>query len=137
MNDSRKQDSELTESEASCHCGRVKILVQTPFHIKASRCNCSICKKSGYLHLTVARNEMKLLQGEEFLSEYQFNTRTARHLFCKVCGVKVFYVPRSHPNSYSVNVNCLKLDERFQIDIRDFDGENWEDNVALLRARTE
>ena len=79
--------------------------------------------------MIVNADDFKLLQGQDSLTEYRFNTNTARHLFCKYCGVKSFYIPRSHPSSYSVNVNCLKRDSIELIKIKDFDGQNWEESV--------
>ena len=119
----------------SCHCGRVRIAVNVPLKVKISRCNCSICTKSGYLHLTVAREDLQLLEGEECLREYKFNTGTAKHLFCGHCGIKAFYVPRSHPEGYSVNLNCLELDNRIRLSLMDFDGRHWEKNIDGLLAQ--
>ncbi len=118
--------------KGSCHCGRVQISVQVPRIASISRCNCSICIKSGYLHLIVSREDMDLLQGEEDLSEYRFNTGLARHLFCRHCGIKVFYVPRSHPEGYSVNLNCLELDKNIHLKFKNFDGQQWEKNINSL-----
>jgi len=125
-------ENESVRCTGSCHCGRIKIEVQVPLRAQISKCNCSICAKSGHLHLTVAREELKLQEGGEELTEYRFNTGVARHLFCRVCGIKVFYVPRSHPDGYSVNPNCLELHEGINLVIRDFDGRHWERNIDQL-----
>jgi hypothetical protein len=90
-----------------CHCGAVAYEVDAPAKIVAVDCNCSICRMSGFLHLIVPRSRFRLLTGADQLSEYKFNTGAARHLFCSHCGVKSFYVPRSNPDGYSVNVHCL------------------------------
>src|SRR5438270_838076 len=74
-------------------------------------------RMSGYLHLIVPRARFRLLRGADALSEYTFNTGTARHLFCRRCGVKSFYVPRSNPEGYSVNVRCLDQSTLEHIDI--------------------
>lgn len=116
-----------------CHCGAVRYEVKAPAHIEATNCNCSICRMTGVLHLFVTREEFTLLKGEEALTNYQFNTRTAKHLFCSHCGVKSFYVPRSHPDGYSVNVHCLKPDTITDITVQDFDGSAWEANINKLR----
>ena len=81
--------------------------VRAPAHITVHDCNCSICRKSGYLHLIVEKADFRLIQGADSLTTYRFNTGNAQHLFCKVCGMKSFYVPRSHPDGYSVNARCL------------------------------
>ena len=90
-----------------CHCGRVRFEVQAPAEIEVMDCNCSICTKTGYLHLIVPGERFRLLGDPAALTTYQFNSGTARHLFCSVCGIKSFYVPRSHPDGYSVNARCL------------------------------
>ena len=90
-----------------CHCGAVRFEVEAPAAIEVHECNCSICEKLGYLHLIVPRSAFTLLQGDDALSTYRFNTGVAEHLFCRHCGVKSFYVPRSHPDGYSVNARCL------------------------------
>jgi hypothetical protein len=116
----------------SCHCGRVKFEVEAPAEIEALACNCSICSKSGFLHLIVPRSHFVLLEGSEFLSTYTFNTGTAKHLFCKMCGIKSFYIPRSNPDGYSVNVRCLDPAGIASITSRSFDGQNWERHAGAL-----
>ncbi len=111
--------------KGACHCGRVKFEVDVPNTIKVHRCNCSICQKSGYLHLIVPADRFRLLCGEENLSEYRFHTGVARHLFCRHCGIKSFYVPRSHPEGYSVNLNCLDVPAEINVLVEPFDGQNW------------
>ncbi len=108
-----------------CHCGRVKFEVEVPDTISVHRCNCSICQKSGYLHLIVPANRFHLLCGKDGLTEYRFHTGQARHLFCKHCGIKSFYVPRSHPEGFSINLNCLVLPDDIDVSIEAFDGQNW------------
>ena len=115
-----------------CHCGRVRFEVRTPAQVTATHCNCSICTMSGYLHLIVAVEDFTLLSGEDVLRTYTFNTGVAKHLFCGHCGVKSFYVPRSHPDGISVNVNCLDSDKIRSLEIRPFDGRHWEQNIAKL-----
>ena len=109
-----------------CHCGRVRFEVIAPARLQVSECNCSICSKAGYLHLIVPAERFRLLSGSESLSTYSFNTHTARHLFCSVCGVKSFYVPRSHPDGFSINARCLDAGtvEEMRIDL--VNGREWE-----------
>jgi hypothetical protein len=85
-----------------------------------------MCSKSGYLHLIVPKSRFRLLQGEEFLATYTFNTNVAKHLFCSVCGVKSFYVPRSHPDGYSVNARCLDVGTVEELLIEQVNGRQWE-----------
>ena len=115
-----------------CHCGRVKYEIKIPEKILVNRCSCSICQKSGYLHLIVPANRFKLICGEEDLLEYRFHTGVARHLFCRVCGIKSFYVPRSHPESFSINLNCIDLPDGVDFTVEEFDGRNWSKNRKNL-----
>jgi hypothetical protein len=112
-----------------CHCGRVRFEVTAPAAISVAECNCSICAKSAYLHLIVPKSRFRLVQGEEFLTTYAFNTGVAQHLFCKVCGIKSFYVPRSDPDGVSINARCLDSGTVTRTDVRPFDGRNWERSI--------
>jgi hypothetical protein len=112
-----------------CHCGRVRFEVRAPAVISAAECNCSMCAKSGYLHLIVTKDRFRLLQGEESITTYTFNTGVAKHFFCKVCGIKSFYVPRSDPDGVSVNARCLDPGTVTRMETRPFDGRNWEASI--------
>ena len=91
-----------------------------------------MCAKVGYLHLIVPKSRFRLLQGEECLTTYRFNTGVAKHLFCSVCGVKSFYVPRSHPEGYSVNVRCLEAGTVKSMHVTQFNGADWEAHASEL-----
>ena len=120
----------------SCHCGAVTFVVQAPESIEVEQCNCSICSKSGFLHLIVPRSQFQLLGGEEALTTYTFNTGVAQHYFCRHCGIKPYYIPRSNPDGVDVNVNCL--DSRpVNISIKPFDGQNWEANAHTLAHKSQ
>jgi len=119
-----------------CHCGRVRFEIKAPSRVVVKECNCSICSKSGYLHLVVPRENFKLLSGDDVLTEYRFNTKVARHLFCSVCGVKSFYVPRSHPDGFSVNARCLDPGTVEEMTIQQLDGRNWESHYPKGRAES-
>jgi len=88
---------------------------------------------TGYLHLIVPRTRFRLLRGAESLVEYRFHTGTARHLFCRHCGVKSFYVPRSNPDGYSVNLRCLERGTVEQVDIEPFDDNERAAAEAKIR----
>lgn len=120
----------------SCHCGRVTFTVEAPEKIEAERCNCSVCSKSGFLHLIVPLSRFTLLTGADALTTYTFNTGVAKHTFCKVCGVKPFYTPRSNPDGIDINLNCLDTRPK-HIDIVEFDGQNWEQNAASLAHKSQ
>ena len=122
----------MTRHRGGCHCGRVRFEIDAPAVLEATECNCSICSKSGYLHLFVSTHAFRLLKGGESLATYTFNTGTAKHLFCRHCGIKSYYVPRSHPDGISVNVRCLDPESVEAVRVTPFDGRNWEQNVAKL-----
>jgi len=109
----------------SCHCGRVRFRVTADFD-RMTECNCSICTQKGFLHLIVAPEHFELISGKDDLATYQFNTRTAKHTFCRICGVHPFYVPRSDPDKIDVNVRCLDGIDLAAISVQRFDGKNWE-----------
>ena len=121
--------------QGSCHCGWVRLEVDAPPRPRVFECNCSMCSRVGYLHLIVPAERFRLLSGNDRLSSYRFNTLTANHLFCERCGVKAFYVPRSHPDGYSVNARCLDDVPISELEIEAFDGANWEANVEELPGR--
>ena len=123
--------------KGGCHCGAVKYEIEAPDVLEVMDCNCSICSKAGYLHLIVDKDNFHLLQGEDNLSTYTFDTHEAKHKFCKTCGVKSFYIPRSHPDGVSVNVRCLDQSRIKTMNITQFDGQNWEESYAKLKAKTD
>ncbi len=116
----------LVTHSGGCHCGRVRFEVRAPAQLEVADCNCSICSKSGYLHLIVSAAQFTLVSGREALSTYTFNTGIARHHFCSVCGIKSFYVPRSHPDGISVNARCIDSPTVESMRIIPFDGIHWE-----------
>lgn len=119
--------------EGGCHCGAVRFRVRVGAY-RVLDCNCSMCRKKGILHLIVERDAFELLQGEEALATYTFNTGVARHHFCRTCGIHPFYVPRSHPDGIDVNVRCLDGDVLARFTVEPFDGAHWESSIAGLRA---
>lgn len=121
--------------EGGCHCGAVRFSVESELPLELERCNCSICTKSGYLHLIVPKAQFKLISGEENLNTYTWNSGVAQHFFCKNCGIKPFYIPRSNPDGIDVNVNCLD-EEPQDVNIVVFDGRNWEQNAHKLAHKT-
>ena len=115
----------MATHRGGCHCGAVRFEIEAPARLEASDCNCSICRMCGFLHVFVSRSKFRLQSGEDALSTYTFNTGTAKHMFCRHCGIKSFYVPRSHPDGYSVNANCLDPDSIESLTVSPFDGANW------------
>ena len=115
--------------DGGCHCGRVRYRVVADLS-GVTLCNCSVCAKKGFLHLIVPRDHFELLSGSDDLSTYEFNTKTAKHHFCRHCGIHSFYVPRSDPDKIDVNVRCLENVDVAALVPTLFDGRNWERAMA-------
>ena len=111
--------------EGGCHCGRVRFRVTAVLE-GVTYCNCSVCTKKGFWHLIVPPEDFELISGEGDLTTYTFNTGVAKHTFCKHCGIHPFYVPRSDPDKIDVNARCLDGVNLDKIELKRFDGQNWE-----------
>lgn len=109
-----------------CHCGKVRFEFTLEGPLKAFDCNCSICLKTAYVGIIVPKENISFTIKDDALATYTFNTHTAKHHFCKICGIKSFYVPRSHPDAYSVNGRCLDDFTKLDIKLEAYDGQNWE-----------
>lgn len=109
---------------ASCHCGAVVLELDLPDGIvDPRRCNCSICRRKGAIAASVPLAGLRVVRGKEVLSLYQFNTNTARHYFCSICGIYTHHKRRSTPTEYSYNVACLEGVDPFDIvEIQHVDG---------------
>ena len=94
----------MTIHKGGCHCGRIRFEINAPAKLEVNECNCSICRMSAYMHLIVRKNDFILVSGKDDICTYEFNTGVTKHFFCRHCGVKSFYIPRSNPDGYSVNV---------------------------------
>jgi len=115
----------------SCHCGAFTAQVEAPAEVEVHDCNCSVCAKSGHLHLILPKNRITDLEGFDRLGLYTFNTGVAKHYFCKTCGIRPFYTPRSNPDGIDVNARCLSPQPE-AMTVIPFDGQNWEANAATL-----
>jgi hypothetical protein len=115
-----------------CHCGAVRFEAALPRRIEALNCNCSICARTGFVHVIVPESRFRLTRGAERLTTYTFNTHTARHHFCAVCGVKAFYRPRSNPDGWSINARCLDDLAALEVTVAPFDGRAWETHGDAL-----
>lgn len=122
----------LVTHTGGCHCRRVRFEVDAPAEVEVLDCNCSMCRITGFLHLIVPAARFRLVAGESDLQEYRFNTGIARHLFCRHCGIKSFYVPRSHPDGFSVNLRCLDAGTVTATRIVPFDDGDREASTAAL-----
>ena len=126
------QDETLLVHHGGCHCGRVRFKVDAPATLRVQDCNCSLCRMSGFWHLIVPAARFRLISGAADLIEYTFNTGVAKHRFCRVCGIKSFYIPRSNPDGVDINARCLDEGSAASIEIEPFDGRDWEANAAGL-----
>jgi hypothetical protein len=121
-----------------CHCGAVRFSVYCGLHLIAWDCNCSICNMKRNIHFIVPKEDFTLISSSSSesstLTSYQFNTRVAIHKFCNVCGVQAFYHPRSNPDGVAVTLHCLDANDcpptRGTVEIRKFDGKNWENSFT-------
>ncbi len=115
--------------QGGCHCGKVRFKVTADLD-RVTYCNCSMCSKKGFLHLIVPPEQFELLSGKDNLTTYEFNTRTAKHTFCKTCGIHAFYVPRSDPDKIDVNVRCIDGVDLSSLPTKTFDGQHWEEAMG-------
>ncbi|MEP3050490.1 MAG: GFA family protein [Erythrobacter sp.] len=124
--------SDLVMVTGGCHCGKVRFSAEIERGPEILRCNCSICAPCGFLHLIVPHSHFTLQSDRAHLSAYRFGTQQAEHLFCKACGIKSFYQPRSHPDCWSVHFACLDEGHDIAPNITEFDGKNWEQAAENL-----
>jgi hypothetical protein len=125
--------STLVTHRGGCHCGAVRFEVDAPARVEALDCNCSICRMTGFLHLIVPASRFRLVAGDDALAEYTFNTGAAKHRFCRHCGIKSFYVPRSNPDGFDVNVRCIDEGTIESLDVTAFDDRDRARSEAAIR----
>jgi hypothetical protein len=118
----------------SCHCGRVTFELDAEIR-RVTECNCSICRRRGALWHGATEASLRILNGEPELTLYQFGTKTAKHYFCRHCGVTPFIRPRLDPSRWAVNVRCLDGVDPKALPVAAFDGEHWEEAAESLRAK--
>ncbi|CAN6484738.1 unnamed protein product [Victoria cruziana] len=120
--------ADIAIHSGGCHCKCIRWQVEAPRHVVAWKCNCSDCSMRGNIHFVVPASKFKLI-GEscaEFLTTYTFGSNTAKHTFCKICGITSFYIPRSNPDGIAVTVSCVDPGTLTHVEIRHFDGRNWD-----------
>ena len=113
----------MKEYFGGCHCGDIKFKFMANESVEIWKCNCTICKMQDYEHLFIKHDDFKIIEGTELIAEYSFGAKKAKHLFCKKCGIKSFYQPRSHPDSYSINLKCVEEPPKIENTVY-FDGKN-------------
>jgi hypothetical protein len=124
--------------KGSCHCKAVKFEVLASDEVTVWVCNCSVCQMRKNYHFIVPRSQMKEIIGADQLTTYTFGTHTAKHMFCRVCGISPFYIPRSNPDGYAITLDCLELDCRpAKIHMKMYDGRNWERSFEETGIKSE
>ena len=111
----------------TCHCGGVEAQVRIPEEgfKKIMRCNCSLCKRKGYIIGFVGQDDLKILKGKNLLKLYQYHTKTAKHFFCSNCGIHTHSNPRINPKLYGINVACVEGINPFEFEnVQVNDGAN-------------
>lgn len=105
----------IARYHGSCHCQTVRFHVDLEDIDTARTCNCSFCRMRGVIAVSAPLEGLIFLEGEDNLSLYQFNTHTARHYFCKTCGIHTHYQRRSNPLQLAVNVACIESLNPFEV----------------------
>jgi hypothetical protein len=118
---SQRQETPTRSFEGSCHCGAVRFRVDAVV-TELTTCDCSLCKMRNALMLKVPEKALHIMQGEQALTLYQWNTRRAKHYFCRHCGIYVFHRKRAMPDHYGVNVFCLQGFDRASVPVRATEG---------------
>ncbi|KAJ6421130.1 hypothetical protein OIU84_028500 [Salix udensis] len=120
-------ESDMVMHHGGCHCRRVRWRFQAPSSVVAWNCNCSVCSMRGIIQFVVPSEKFELLgDSKECLTTYTFGTHTAKHTFCKFCGITSFYVSRAFPDGISISFRCVDPGTLTLDEIKDFDGRNWE-----------
>jgi hypothetical protein len=118
----------------SCHCNHVTFELDADIKYVID-CNCSICRPKGALWHSASESSLRILSGESDLTLYQFNTMTAKHYFCKHCGIHPFTRPRLDPSTWIVNVRCLHKVDLTSLKVQLFDGEHWEEAASAFHSQ--
>lgn len=118
----------------TCHCGRVRFELDARLAY-VTDCNCSVCRRRGALWHSAAEQELRITQGADELTLYQFDTKTAKHYFCRHCGIHPFARPRLNPKIWVVNVRCIDGIDLAALSVRQFDGANWEAAAKAFYAQ--
>ena len=116
----------MNKYQGSCHCGAVSFSFSTETIDKGLRCNCSICKRKGIVMsmFTLSPEELVIDAGSGALSLYQFDSKVAKHFFCKTCGINPFNETLRMPGHFRVNLGCIDEIDTDNIEIKVFDGKN-------------
>jgi hypothetical protein len=124
----------MARYRGSCHCGAIAF--EAEGELKGLEvCNCSYCARAAYVHWYVPPAAFRVIRGEHAYETYQFGTHTSRNHFCRTCGISPFRRARSDPNLVDVNVRCLESVDIETLEVRRFDGRNWEQAMQQRPGR--
>ena len=114
----------MPKYQGACHCRAVTFTFDAPEITTAMRCNCSICKRKASVlsDFTLAPEQLHIHAKPDAIASYEFHTHTAKHHFCKVCGIHTFVETRLNPGHFRVNLGCVDTLDTFDIDVQVFDG---------------
>lgn len=120
-------DDKTVVHSGGCHCKKIRWRARAPTSVVAWKCNCSMCSMRGNINFNVTTDDFHLLEdSKEHITTYTFGTHTAKHTFCKVCGITSFYISRTNPNDVSIVVQCIDAGTLQHVEIKHFDGQDWE-----------
>ena len=130
---------DISEIDGACHCGAVKFHVRLADGLHtARRCTCSFCRMRGAVAVSADLDGLTILEGADKLALYQFNTGTAKHYFCSVCGIYTHHQRRSNPREFGINAACLSGVSPFDFaDVPVYDGANHpsDGNASRIAGR--
>jgi hypothetical protein len=118
----------------SCHCGRVAFELHAAIDHVVD-CNCSICRRRGALWVGASDAQLRIVSGEDALTLYRFGTGTAKHYFCRHCGIHPFVRPRIAPTMWAVNARCIDGLDLAALPVQPFDGVHWEEAAQMFYAQ--
>ena len=116
-----------------CHCKKIAFNFFSKIEVTVIKCDCSICSPTRFLHLIIPHKDFFLDRGKDYLKTYSFGTKSAIHYFCKFCGIKSFYQPRSHKHSYSINYYSIYSPPKIE-KVIDFKGSNYSENIKYIKT---
>lgn len=73
---------------------------------------------------TIAPDDLEITAEEDALGLYQFGSHTAKHFFCKNCGIYTFHETIRKPGHYRANIGCLEGIDSTMLDFEVFDGKH-------------
>lgn len=126
----------MAKHKGGCHCRAVQFEFDAPEEVRVTHCDCSVCNMTGFEHVFIPQEDVRFLSGKDKLTVYTFGTHAAKHMFCPVCGIKPLYIPRSHPECYSVNLRCVEAGTLSVGKTIEFNGQNWDENIEALREES-